>query len=110
VEDLALLHGYRRDADDNGVSDEISYQGLPMSYLFKLDSNMAPNDRAPRGITFSPKVKFGPNDEGQMISLFGIAPVAFVSSKDVQLGKFTGRMVPAPSKSSAEVYAATGCK
>jgi hypothetical protein len=110
VEDLALLHGYRRDADDNGVSDEISYQGLPMSYLFKLDSNMAPNDRAPRGITFSPKVKFGPNDEGQMISLFGIAPVAFVSSKDVQLGKFTGRMVPAPSKGSAEVYAATGCR
>jgi hypothetical protein len=109
VEDLALLHGYRRDADDNGVSDEISYQGLPMSYLFVLGSSMAPNESSPRGITFSSKVKFGPNDEGQMISLFGIAPVAFVSSKEVQLGKFTGVTVPAPSKGSAAVYAATGC-
>jgi hypothetical protein len=109
VEDLALLHGYRRDADDNGVSDEISYQGLPMSYLFVLGSSMAPNESSPRGITFSSKVKFGPNDEGQMISLFGIAPVAFVSSKEVQLGKFSGVTVPAPSKGSAAVYAATGC-
>lgn len=110
-EDLAFMHGYWQERGEGVVSSVISYQGLPMRSIFSQanGASMAPNDEAARGITFSPNLSLNANDEGQMISLFGIAPVAFVSSKQVERGKFTGAPLPSRSTQGQGVYRATGC-
>jgi hypothetical protein len=125
IYEAAFLHGYHRSSPDAAPN---NYQAWPFAHMFRVKVpgpagqagppavNVVPaaggDIQRTRGLSFADSLMFTPSDEGQMVSLFGLAPAAFVSVPGVRFGSSPGQRGLAGSKKKnnpTSGYSRTNC-